>query len=223
MDHPFLVELESCESAQEAYAAASAAECNTPHPSLFAQVEQLLGEDTEPDTAFFVDSWTLGVAAASENFHRRRQEQKSSQSNREFSAPTFHTISFPPFFTLEEQLLDAQPSDRMAKPSSRNSDLFPQQAEQLPRNAEPRNAEPPADLPLPAPAAWPLTLQAARGLLGVTAASTRDDIKAAYRQMASLYHPDHVARRSDRERQLATDRMASINEAYRLLCEARRA
>jgi DnaJ-domain-containing protein 1 len=117
---------------------------------------------------------------------------------------------------VEEQHLDAAPSIGAARPSSRNAELSHHPEER----AFP-NAEPPAEQPLPAPAKWPLTLDAARRLLGVTAASTRDEIKAAYRQMASLYHPDHLARRGDRDRQLATDRMAAINEAYRLLCEVR--
>jgi DnaJ-domain-containing protein 1 len=215
VDHSFPVELELCERAQEARTAASAAEWNAPHPSLFAQVEQLLGEGAEPDTAFFIDSWTLGVAAAAENFLRRRQEQKSSPGNREFSGSAFYSIcSFPPFTTVEEPLLDAELSKC-------NGDSSPQPAEQPSRNAELPSGSvdlPSGDAQLPAPAAWPLTLDAARVLLGVTAASSRDAIKAAYRQMASLYHPDHLARRGDRERRLATERMAAINEAYRLLC-----
>jgi DnaJ-domain-containing protein 1 len=217
VDYSFPVELESCERAQEACTAASAAEWNAAHPSLFAQVEQLLGGDAEPDTAFFIDSWTLGVAAASENFLRRRQEQKASPGDREFSGSAFSSIcSFPPFITVEEPLLDAERSNR-------NADLSPQQAEQPSRNAELPSGSvdlPSSDAELPAPAAWPLTLEAARVLLGVTAASSRDAIKAAYRQMASVYHPDHLARRGDRERRLATERMAAINEAYRLLCAA---
>ena len=63
-----------------------------------------------------------------------------------------------------------------------------------------------------------LTLERARRILGVAADSTRDQIKAAYRQLASRYHPDRHTAESDEQRRLATERMASINEAYRLLC-----
>jgi DnaJ-domain-containing protein 1 len=191
--------MESCQRAQEAYTAASTAEGSQPNPSLFAQVEQLLGEDSEPDPDFFIDSWTLGVAAASENF-RRRQDQKIPHRNREHAGPAFQTLcSFPPFFMLEE-------SPRNAEPPSWDDECLP------------GNVESPSPS---APTTFPLTLQAASHLLGVAATSTRDEIKAAYRHLASLHHPDRLARRSDPERQLATERMASINEAYRLLCEAR--
>ncbi len=225
MDHSFLVELESGTRAQQASTAPSA-EWTEPQPSLFAQVEQLLGGDSEPDPAFFIDSWTVGVAAASENFLRRRQDQKNTQKNREHAVPAFHTIcSFPPFITMEEPLQDAELLNE-AEPPTHNADLSTPHPNPSPRGAEPPSTQ--ADLPswnreLPplGPFTGPLTLHSARRLLGVTAASTRDEVKAAYRQMASLYHPDHLARHGDDERHMATDRMASINEAYRLLSEAR--
>jgi hypothetical protein len=205
VDHSSPVELESCTGAQQTCTAASAAAWTEPHPSLFAQLEQLLGEDSEPGPAFFIDSWTLGVAAASENFLRRRQDPKTTQMNREHAVPAFQFCSFPPFITMEEPPQNADLSPKDANLSTQDAEL-PSRSRELP--------------PL-APATWPRTLPAARRLLGVTATSTRDEIKAAYRQMASLYHPDHLARRNDHERQFATDRMASINEAYRLLCEMR--
>ncbi len=64
----------------------------------------------------------------------------------------------------------------------------------------------------------PLTFPAACRLLGVAATSTREQIKAAYRKMAGRYHPDRLETAGSVDPQLATDRMASINEAYRLLC-----
>ena len=218
MDHSSPVELESCTGAQQTCTAAAAAAWTEPHPSLFAQVEQLLGEDSEPDPAFFIDSWTLGVAAASENFLLRRQDQKITQMNREHAVPAFQFCSFPPFITLEEPPQNAELLNE-TEPPTHDANLSPVQAEQSSCNAGLPSWN--RELRLPPPATWPLTLHCARRLLGVTATSTRDEIKAAYRQMASLYHPDHLARRNDHERQLATDRMASINEAYRLLCEMR--
>jgi DnaJ-domain-containing protein 1 len=192
VDPSFQVVLESCTRAQEAYAAASTAEGNAPNPSLFAQVEQLLGEDSEPDVKFFIDSWTVGVAAASENFLRRHQDQKIQQKSREHAVPAFNTIcSFPPFFTIEE--------------SPRNPEAS-LETEFLAENAEPS-----------APTAFPLTLEAATGILGIAPTSTREQIKIAYRKMASRYHPDRLDHATSHEHQLATDRMAAINEAYRLL------
>jgi DnaJ family protein C protein 3 len=54
-------------------------------------------------------------------------------------------------------------------------------------------------------------------LLGVNAGSTREQVRAAYRRMASQWHPD---RRTDEVGRVANERMAAINEAYRLLREA---
>ncbi len=67
----------------------------------------------------------------------------------------------------------------------------------------------------------PLTLERALQLLGVSASSTREQIRAAYRRMAGLYHPDRMHHSSETERRAATERMISINEAYRLLCATR--
>jgi hypothetical protein len=64
----------------------------------------------------------------------------------------------------------------------------------------------------------PLTLESARRLLGVAATSTREQIRVAYRKMASRYHPDRLARATAREQRLAGDRMARINAAHQLLC-----
>jgi DnaJ-domain-containing protein 1 len=192
VDRSFQVVLESCQRAREAHTAASIAEGNAPNPSLFAQVEQLLGEDSEPDPEFFIESWTQGVAAASENFLRRHQSQKAPPKNGEHPAPAFNTIcSFPPFYTLDESPMNPQPS---------------WQAEFLPGNAE-----------LSAPSTFPLTIEAATDLLGIAATSTREQIKIAYRKMANRYHPDRLEHATVHEQQFATDRMAAINEAYRLL------
>ena len=63
-----------------------------------------------------------------------------------------------------------------------------------------------------------LTPESARKVLGVAATSTREQIRAAYRKMASRYHPDRLAQSGASEQKLAGERMASINQAYRLLC-----
>jgi curved DNA-binding protein CbpA len=54
-------------------------------------------------------------------------------------------------------------------------------------------------------------------LLGVAANSTHDQLKSAYRRMVSQWHPDRLGPATDDARQRATDQMAAINEAYRLL------
>jgi DnaJ-class molecular chaperone len=62
-----------------------------------------------------------------------------------------------------------------------------------------------------------MTLKSARRLLGVTAISSRKEIKTAYRKMASQWHPDRLGFRTESVRRIATEQMAAINEAYHLL------
>ncbi len=155
--------------------------------SLCAQLEPLVGKDCLPDPAFFVESWTLGISAATGNLRRRHHEALPQQEPLPFSArPSFH-----PFVASVDWLRSASVP--------------------LPRGfSAPDDA---ADNHT-----GPMTLEGARLLLGVTASSTRDQIKAAYRQLAGRHHPDRYAAQGDRERRLATDRMTAINEAYRILC-----
>jgi len=159
--------------------------------SLLEQIEPLLGEGAEPDPTFLVESWTVGVVAASENYDRRRQQQKRSPET--VAWPSFS--SFAPIFITEF----ASPIQSAVRPIS--DDVWDEpEMEPMPR---------------------PLNFEAACRVLGVAVNSTRDQIKAAYRRMASRYHPDHVVRCGAREQKIASDRMASINEAYRMLCGVR--
>ncbi len=158
--------------------------------SLLEQIEPLLGEGAEPDPTFFVESWTVGVVAASENYDRRQQHKRRPESA---AWPSFS--SFTPIFMTNF----ASPVPSAIHPIS--DDVWDEaEMEPMPR---------------------PLNFEAACRLLGVAVNSTRDQIKAAYRKMASRYHPDHVVRNGAREQKVAGDRMATINEAYRMVCGAR--
>jgi DnaJ-domain-containing protein 1 len=64
---------------------------------------------------------------------------------------------------------------------------------------------------------YSMTPRRARRLLGVTATSTGEQIKTAYRRMASQWHPDRLERGTEQVRRMATEQMAAINEAYSLL------
>jgi DnaJ like chaperone protein len=52
-------------------------------------------------------------------------------------------------------------------------------------------------------------------VLGVRPAATPDEVTAAYRELAQLYHPDKVASLAPEFRELAELRMKEINAAYR--------
>jgi preprotein translocase subunit Sec63 len=54
-------------------------------------------------------------------------------------------------------------------------------------------------------------------VLGVDANASTEEITAAYRELATQYHPDKVASLADEFRELAERRMKEINAAYRAL------
>ncbi len=51
-------------------------------------------------------------------------------------------------------------------------------------------------------------------ILGISIEATSDEINAAYRHMAQMYHPDKVAHLAPEFREIAEDRMKEINAAY---------
>jgi DnaJ-domain-containing protein 1 len=201
-----------------------------------AQVEEVLGEAQEPDPLFFVESWTLGVAPATESLLRRRQ------MIREQAAPGNHSLdSFLPFLRAEEAIYGVERPDsaeisvgsvvpltggygfngltvssEIDAESEQNPE--PQWGADFGKEYESESGGAAAAEPL---ARGPVTLEGACRVLGVAASSTREQIKAAYRRMASRHHPDRLGRRTEEERLTATERMVSINEAYRLLCGMR--
>lgn len=196
MQPPFPIDETFNARVQGAYRFGAAPHWNEPDgdSTLPAQLEALLGEDSAPDPTFFVESWTMGVAAAAENYQRRQTKKRKPAVP---SGP--EDLSFLPFFTVE-------PVTPIAAPPPLSMPLG--------------NTIPEADAMEP-PASTPLTFEAACRLLGVALDSTRGQIRAAYRKMATRCHPDRMARRGSHEQKIAGDRMAAINEAYRLLCAAR--
>ena len=191
---------------EDAYRSVATLASARPEP-LLTQIEELLGHDALPDTAFFVDSWTHGIAAASENFLRRRDPQTAPPAGTPAPAPPLR--AFVPSFSVVTvfSVIEPAPSpdrSRASESSSRPDDRA-SSASFLPVDDGPALAR-------------PLTRESACTLLGVAATSTRDQIRAAYRQLASRFHPDRLTFAGARERHAATERMASLNEAYHLLC-----
>jgi DnaJ like chaperone protein len=54
-------------------------------------------------------------------------------------------------------------------------------------------------------------------LLGAEQGCTEDELKSAYRQKVSQWHPDRLEGMAPELRQLATEQMTRINEAYEKL------
>jgi hypothetical protein len=62
-----------------------------------------------------------------------------------------------------------------------------------------------------------MTLAGACALLGVTSSSTPTEIRSAYRRLVIQCHPDRIQRATETVRERATQLMTDLNEAYRLL------
>lgn len=170
-------------------------------------IEQAPGATMQLDTELFIESWTLGVVAASENFLRRQEKR----TNHEHGSPASDTISsFTQVFVTREEIA-AEAEWRVHEACVEQGSVFQLQ---YPGTREERDGHAADETEI----ACPLTLKSACGVLGVTATSTQEEIRTAYRKSASRYHPDRVAWAAARVQKLASDRMASINEAYRMLC-----
>lgn len=188
--------------------------------STFAdQMNDLFGAEGEPDPLFFVESWTVGVEAATQNLQARHPIAQPHSTNEsswrpfEFSMPLIivedeslfgpNSTSIPTGFSTAWK--HAYGVDRSSAPHSASK------GDQRQTDAGSTNI-PPQGLPLSA--------EDACRMLGVTLNCTRKQIKTAYRQLVWRYHPDRLVQGSDHDRRLATDRMICLNEAYRLLSDA---
>ena len=63
----------------------------------------------------------------------------------------------------------------------------------------------------------PDSLSLYRNLLGLGPRFTDEELKAAYRSAAAMYHPDRYAAATRKERETAEDLMKKVNEAYETL------
>jgi hypothetical protein len=183
--------------------------------------QRLVGEDSEPDALFFVESWTLGKSAAVQNFQQRRQRpveyERPMHTFNDLYSPS--VVSFLQQCVLDAKFLSAAGAASSAgryytdgarqsseEPAARTQDRNPQQGRTFAGSYESYQ-----------PTVHPMTLQRACQLLGVTAASTREQIKTAYRRMAGQWHPDRVETSTEPVQRIATEQMAAINEAYHML------
>jgi DnaJ-domain-containing protein 1 len=208
---------------QESYDGPPALGSNQPVPAwqFVIEIEGLLGAGSEPDPLFFVESWSLGVTASVESFQQRRQ----GQADRKRYGHKFDNFNHPrgQSFVQQRELYAEFHSSAPCR-----HDLRVHGAGSTPKSQE----GPAASIQDPAPRGWetsaeeyassgdttrPMTQARACELLGVAATSARGQIKAAYRQMVSQWHPDRLGSTTKEVRQFATNKMAAINAAYRLL------
>lgn len=183
--------------------------------------QQLMGDDFEPDPLFFVECWTVGKSAAARNFQQRRQEPAESER----PSYAFHDVysTSNPSFLQQDELQAEMPYAASAAAGARrcSSEWRRPSSEEPSARAQDENSQPGETFAEPPDSRLetiqPMTLKSACRLLGVTATSTRKEIRTAYRKMASQWHPDRLQFRTERVRRFATEQMAAINEAYHLL------
>ena len=184
-------------------------------------VEQLLGNNAEPDPLFFVESWTLGVPAAVQNLQQRRLGQaERERQNRAFRELDNLGSLF--FVQEREWFVERFDSAPAAVNSGRQDAVRPPRPAQTVAahmdNQAPEDWQAfPWECEASSGATEPMTTRSACQLLGVSTASPRELIKAAYRRMVNQWHPDRHESRTEEVRRLANEKMTAINEAYSLL------
>ena len=185
-------------------------------------MQQLFGE--EPDPIFLEDSWTVGVPAAIERLQRRRDRREVYLSQteafgeetaiRELERLAGLADERPAEIDVESFLRDrSQPVDARYSPAWL-SRIGPEL--QTEENASTTNAANRTYVRTPE---FSMSTARATELLDVTPCATREDIRSAYRRRVIQCHPDHCQHATEAVRRHATQQVADLNEAYRVLCD----
>jgi DnaJ-domain-containing protein 1 len=223
MEDQFKVDRSSCPTTQESFERSLTPEPDGPGaPSqLVIEIQRLLGTDSEPDSLFFVESWSIGGPAAVRNFQRRRQEQ--AHWERDANALNYNcdprTLWFMELREMNARLHFSAPAETIEEwPDTFSAQHSPELTAACQHDPAPQECGTFADeWDSTQNTARPMTQSGARKLLGVNATSTLGEIKAAYRHLASQWHPDRLERTTEDMRRVATEKMVAINAAYRLL------
>src|SRR5580698_8314966 len=181
---------------------------------VFNDFQQVFGEGSEPDPLFFIEIWTLGTSAAVESFRLRQpmqprqplhadpgtQSRGGSTPSYVSSQSIFHANPFNwSVFVSENTVVQEKSNPTHAQQTL--IDSYPSAVDECGNQDE----------------ALPVSLDDARTILGLTPTSTLSQMKTAHRQHVIAWHPDRLQHKSEEVRRYATQKMAAINEAYRLL------
>jgi DnaJ-domain-containing protein 1 len=189
--------------------------------SHFAEdILHLFGHDFEPDPLFLEEAWTFGMRAAAQNLNRRRTDR----TNRELQNRAFRELqNLGSVFFIEhdnaaaESLLEDHANkipNHYASAGLHPSDsTIARITGDLQHDGSCEDADYIAD-------SGEMSVERAHQLLGTTTTSTREQIRSAYRRMVRELHPDRLRYAPEPALQRATQQVAAVNEAYRLLCTA---
>jgi DnaJ-domain-containing protein 1 len=222
MNGQFQVDRGSCATTPESYDATPAIEPGRQRRvwGFVDEFQRLVGEDSEPDIRFFVESWTSGAAAAVESFQQRlrRPAEREDPLDLLCDSDDLDTVSFAHDRTSYAEFAPAAPVSIYEKSSSLRRQRSEEEDVAQTQDEAWREWESFAEERVGGSSSLhPMTKELACQLLGVIAPGTRKQIKAAYRRMVSQWHPDRLELATEEVRQMANERMATINEAYHLL------
>lgn len=191
-------------------------------PAKFAEeLRSLMGEDFSPDAQFFQEAWTYNLAVAVENWQRRQEKlpEDDFQSSAEIEDDDVFEIeaivyegSSPEEYYghLPRSAEESEDEDAVVLSEEEGALIAPESAP-----AEPTKSVQKDHRKKTAPVRY-MTPYLAQTLLGVQENSSLAEIKVAYHRMAGLWHPD-LLKSGTEEYRIATEQMATINDAYRVL------
>lgn len=194
-------------------------------PSRFVDhMQQLFGED--PDPLFLQESWSMGVAAATENLERRRLQQMehedelrncalrelgriASLRSRSAASSEAEELGWTPNGWVPA---DWVPADQLAQRALPHG--------WMPMDVPPQSQPSRQTEPIAEALGQQMSMAYAEEMLGVSAGDSREEIRSAYRKMVGICHPDRYQDATEAVRARATRQMAELNQAYRMVCES---
>jgi len=192
------------------------------HPAcssqLFDDIERVLGEGVEPDPLFFLQCWTINISSAVESFKRRHSGQCARWPKVDSTTEVFKDGegAWQEDPGIGDSFIGSPCASASGREESgRSLDVPARQSGLRPGYICGDCYEHAAES---GPVVHPIDRAGAYLILGVQADCTPRQVKAAYRRRVGQWHPDRIEHGSEGARVRATEQMAAINAAYRLLC-----